>query len=78
MKLTFQPLALGSPVKFTLQGFPEESAVRVSLENFYANHPEAERSFLIFNTFAEQIFSGQVDKKGALENLTPSPRPVKL
>ena len=64
----------GEAMKFKLQGFPDESAVASSLERFYRERPEAPRIFLIFNMFAEQIFSGSVDAESRVGILTPLER----
>lgn len=78
MKITNEPLVPGSPVKFTVTGFPEESAVRSSIERFYAIKTDADRSFLIFNAFQEQIFSGTMNEAGKVETMVPTERPKKL
>ncbi len=74
MTITNEPLALNSPVKFTVTGFPEETAVRASVERFYGLKTEADRNFLIFNSFKEQIFSGSANEEGKIEKLEAKPR----
>jgi len=65
MTITNEPLVPGSTVKFKVIGFPEEDALRASIERFYGLKPDADKQFLIFNSFDEQIFAGSVndDKK---------------
>jgi hypothetical protein len=74
MTITNEPVIAGQPVKFKLSGFPEESAVRSSIERFYALKAEADKNFLIFNAFDEQIFSGKVGENGKIESLEITPR----
>lgn len=77
MKITNEPLVEGLPVKFIITGFPEEDAVKASVERFYSHAPHASRSFFMHNAFDEEIFSGQVDDQGKILTFTPSPRPTK-
>ncbi len=78
MKISNQPLVPGEPVKFIVTGFPEEIAVKASLERFYTLSQEADRRFITFNIFEEQIFSGSVDAEGKIasfESLKRSDKP---
>jgi hypothetical protein len=77
MIITNEPVVPGQPVKFKVSGFPEETAVRSSVERFYGIKTDASRDFNIFNSFDEQIFSGRVNNEGKVEILDPSPRPGK-
>ncbi len=71
MKITNEPIQENSPVKFKIFGFPEETAVRSSIERFYALKRDAFKSFEIYNEFNEQIFTGTVDDYGKITVLTP-------
>jgi hypothetical protein len=77
MTITNEPLVPNSPVKFKVLGFPEENAIRSSIERFYAIKTDADRNFFISNAFDEQIFSGSVNEDGKIENLNTSPKPGK-
>ena len=69
MTISNEPIVAGTPVKFKITGFPEETAVRAAIERFYALKTDADRQFLIDNTFNELIFSGAVDDDGKVEKL---------
>jgi hypothetical protein len=74
MRITNEPIEPGSPVKFQITGFPEETAVRASIERFYALKKDAPKDFVAFNAFAEQIFTGRVDDNGKIMSLSHIPR----
>ncbi len=74
MILSNQPLVEGTPVQFTLTGFPDETAVKSSIERFYTKAPHANRNFLVNNTFDERIISGHADTEGKIEEYTSHQR----
>jgi hypothetical protein len=74
MTITNEPLVPGQPVKFKVTGFPEEVALRSSIERFYALKPDASRNFFIVNAFNEQIFIGLVNESGKIEKMDIPPR----
>ena len=69
MIITNEPIVPGSPVKFKVTGFPDEDAVKASVERFYGLKPDADRQFLIFNAFDEQIFAGKTSDDGRILSL---------
>ena len=77
MTITNEPIVENSPVKFKVTGFPEENSVRSAIERFYGLKKDADRNFLIFNAFDEQIFSGLTGEEGKILNLTANSRPGK-
>jgi len=78
MRITNEPVAENSPVKFTVTGFPEETAVKSAIERFYSLKTGADRNFLVFNAFNEAIMSGRVDEQGKIFSFTHNPRPSKM
>ncbi|GEM_PF-1808048 len=74
MTITNEPVVPNEPVKFKVLGFPEEEAIRGSIERFYRLKPDADKNFSISNAFDEQIFSGVMDEGGKIINLTAIPR----
>ncbi len=69
MTITNDPVIPGSPVKFKVTGFPDEDALRASVQRFYGIKTDADRNFLVFNSFDEQIFLGQTDAGGVIASL---------
>jgi hypothetical protein len=72
MRITNEPTIPGSPVKFKVIGFPDEDALRASVQRFYALKTDADRNFLVFNAFDEQIFAGETDSSGLIISLEPT------
>jgi hypothetical protein len=66
MTVSNEPLVPGSPVKFKVIGFPDEDAVKASIQRFYGLKTDADRKFLIFNVFDEQIFMGEANAEGQI------------
>lgn len=77
MTITNDPLVPGSPVQFKVTGFPEETAVRASVERFYGLKPDADKNFLINNAFNELIFSGAVGEDSKIAEFDFVERPEK-
>lgn len=77
MTITNEPLQPDFPVKFTVNGFPEEEAVLGSVQRFYKLKPDAFRKFTINNAFAELIMSGSVDSDGNILQFEHHERPKK-
>ena len=69
MIITNDPVVPGLPVQFTITGFPEETALRSSVERFYGLKTDADRRFLVYNSFDEQIFGGRTDIEGKITEL---------
>lgn len=63
-----------SALKFKLRGFPEDAAIKYSLEQFYRGQTGQPRNFLIYNMFDELIFTGSVDEHGRLGVFAPQDR----
>lgn len=74
MTITNEPVVQGEPIKFILKGFPDEAAMGSSIERFYQLKADADRRFLVFNAFAEEIFSGLTDEDGKIASLADSGR----
>lgn len=66
MTITNEPIAAGQDVKFIVKGFPDEDAVKASIERFYGLKPDAEKSFVVLNSFSELIMSGNVGGDGKI------------
>jgi hypothetical protein len=77
MKITNEPLTPDTPVRFIITGFPEENAVRSSIERFYNLKADVNRNFLAFNGFGEQIFAGKVDEGNKIAELNTTSRASK-
>lgn len=75
MKITNEPLVPDEPVKFIVTGFPDEDAIKNSLERFYAKAAHADRRFEIYNFFKELIIKGSSDSAGKINALEHIPRP---
>ena len=75
MHLFYDPPAANEPVKFKLQGFPEEEGVKLAVEKFYAEQAGADRRFVVNNMFGEMIFSGSADAGGVIAELKNHERP---
>ena len=86
--MTYKPLLAEGPVKFTVNGFPEEEIIQHEIENFYRNLLETQlpdnsnfnpntKKFIVYNTFNEIIFQGSVSDQGALEQFTAVERDTK-
>ena len=69
MTITNEPVVPGSPIKFKVTGFPDEDALRASIQRFYGLKTDADRKFLVFNSFDEQIFAGETNVEGQIISL---------
>jgi hypothetical protein len=69
MTITNEPIVPGASIKFKVTGFPEEEALRASIQRFYGLKADADRKFLVFNSFDEQIFAGETDIGGQIITL---------
>jgi hypothetical protein len=74
MKITNEPLLEGLPVKFIVSGFPEEEAIKSSIERFYNIKAGAHKKFIVYNTFKEEIFTGKMGDGGKIEEFTVTPK----
>jgi hypothetical protein len=77
MTISNEPLVPGSPVQFKAIGFPDEDAVKSSIQRFYVAAPHADKKFLVNNIFGELIISGHINDEGKIEEYTSHPRPEK-
>jgi len=77
MIISNEPLVPNETVKFTVKGFPDEDAVKNSIERFYAKALHADRIFEIQNVFQEPVMSGKADEAGKIIEFNHLPRPKK-